>query len=141
MMTQRNLRIAGHVALAMLTLAGTIWLLRQAEDRMSRLTFLLLLYALAEGGWALAAYQNQRDYARNPRRPLLNEMRGLVGAEAVVAQACKPRGQVRLDGALWLAEAPANAHIPEGARVTITGYHGLVLEVRPASPSTAGEVA
>jgi membrane protein implicated in regulation of membrane protease activity len=141
MTRQPSSRVLVHVVLGVAALGGGLWLLAQAEERMSGLPFLLLLYALAEGAWALGAYQNQRDYARNPRRPAINEMRGLVGAEAVVTRACNPRGQVRLDGALWLANGTSAGQIPERARVRVTGYHGLVLEVEPSDAhSTDGEV-
>jgi len=139
-MKRQRSSVVVHLSLGVAALAGVLWLLAWAEDRMSPLAFLLLLYALAEGGWAWGAVQNQRDYARNPRRPIINEMCGLVGAEGVVARACNPRGQVRLHGALWLADGKTQP-IPEGALVRVTGYHGLVLEVEARDqPSAEREV-
>ena len=141
MTSQRSARIVGHVLLALMALAGTLWALQRAEEHMGSVAFVLLVYAVVEGGWALAAHQNQREYARNPRRPILNEMAGLVGAEAVVTQACSPRGQVRLEGAIWLADARSHAPIPQGARVTVAGYLGLVLTVEPLRPRAIDDVA
>jgi membrane protein implicated in regulation of membrane protease activity len=52
---------------------------------------------------------------------------GLIGETAVVVEACDPRGRVRLRGEIWHARCHSKAGI--GERVTITGVHGLTLEV------------
>jgi len=51
----------------------------------------------------------------------------LIGATAEVIEACDPRGRVRLRGEIWRARCPGGA--PVGRRVTVTGVHGLTLEV------------
>ncbi len=53
----------------------------------------------------------------------------LAGSSAEVIEACDPRGRVRFRGEIWHAECRAGAEI--GDRVTITGVHGLTLEVEP----------
>ena len=54
----------------------------------------------------------------------------LVGASAEVIEPCHPRGRVRFRGEIWHAECDSRAEI--GERVTVTGIHGLTLEVEPA---------
>ena len=56
----------------------------------------------------------------------------LIGATAEVIETCDPRGRVRLRGEIWHAECAETAEI--GERVTVTGVHGLTLEVE-RSPS------
>jgi membrane-bound serine protease (ClpP class) len=53
----------------------------------------------------------------------------LLGAEAVVTEACNPKGQVRLWGELWQARCDAGADA--GRRVRVVGRDGLVLLVEP----------
>ena len=53
----------------------------------------------------------------------------LVGAEAVVTEACRPFGQVRLYGELWQARCDAGAGV--GRRVRVVGRSDLVLLVEP----------
>lgn len=53
----------------------------------------------------------------------------LVDAEAVVAEACRPLGQVRLRGELWQARCDGVADT--GTRVRVVGREGLVLLVEP----------
>ncbi len=53
----------------------------------------------------------------------------LVGSSAEVIEACDPRGRVRFRGEIWHAECASRVEV--GARVTITGVHGLTLEVEP----------
>jgi len=54
----------------------------------------------------------------------------LIGREAVVAEACHPTGQVRLDGELWQARCDVGAR--EGERVRVTALEELTLVVEPA---------
>ncbi|HEY3106059.1 MAG TPA: NfeD family protein [Gaiellaceae bacterium] len=53
----------------------------------------------------------------------------LIGASAEVVSACRPNGQVRVQGELWRARCEAGAE--PGERVRITGRHGLTLLVEP----------
>ena len=54
----------------------------------------------------------------------------LIGREAVVTTACRPRGQVRLDGEFWEARCEAGAD--EGDTVRIVDRENLALIVEPA---------
>jgi membrane protein implicated in regulation of membrane protease activity len=51
----------------------------------------------------------------------------LIGSSAEVIEACDPRGRVRFRGEIWHAECASRADV--GVRVTVTGVHGLTLEV------------
>jgi membrane protein implicated in regulation of membrane protease activity len=53
----------------------------------------------------------------------------LVGRTAVVATACRPRGQVRVAGELWQARCDAGAD--EGDTVRVVAVDGLELAVEP----------
>lgn len=55
----------------------------------------------------------------------------LIGKIAEVRVACRPRGQVFVDGELWAAECSDGADA--GARVRVRRVRGLTLEVEPAS--------
>ncbi len=55
----------------------------------------------------------------------------LIGASAEVIQACDPRGRVRFRGEIWYAECESGAGV--GARVRVTGVHGLTLRVERES--------
>jgi membrane-bound serine protease (ClpP class) len=52
-----------------------------------------------------------------------------MGALAVVASACRPAGQVRVQGELWRARCEAGAD--PGETVRIVGREGLTLLVEP----------
>ena len=52
---------------------------------------------------------------------------GLIGSTGEVIETCDPSGRVRLRGEIWHARCPAGASV--GDRVTVTGVHGLTLEV------------
>jgi membrane protein implicated in regulation of membrane protease activity len=54
----------------------------------------------------------------------------LIGRTAEVRVACKPRGQVFLDGELWEADCAAGADA--GTRVRVLGVRELTLVVEPA---------
>ena len=41
----------------------------------------------------------------------------LIGRGAVVVSACRPRGQVRLDGEIWDARGDAGADVGDGVRI------------------------
>lgn len=51
------------------------------------------------------------------RRRSVTGAEGLVGAEAVVAEACRPEGRVRVQGELWRARCARGADVGEHVRV------------------------
>jgi membrane protein implicated in regulation of membrane protease activity len=53
----------------------------------------------------------------------------LVGRRAVVVRACRPVGQVRIDGELWRARCEAGAD--EGEEVEVRAVETLTLLVEP----------
>lgn len=53
----------------------------------------------------------------------------MIGSTAVVAEPCRPVGQVRLEGELWQARCEAGAD--RGDRVRVVGRHRLTLVVEP----------
>jgi membrane-bound serine protease (ClpP class) len=55
----------------------------------------------------------------------------LIGSHAEVIEACDPRGRVRFRGEIWHARCESGAAV--GDRVTVSGIHGLTLEVEPSS--------
>ena len=55
----------------------------------------------------------------------------LIGREAVVSVACRPVGQVRLDGEIWEARCDAGASV--GDRVRVIGRERLTLVVEAAT--------
>jgi len=57
----------------------------------------------------------------------------LLGREAVVMTACRPRGQVRIDGEIW--EARCDAGAGEGDTVRIVDRDNLALIVEPTGPA------
>jgi membrane-bound serine protease (ClpP class) len=57
----------------------------------------------------------------------------LLGREAVVMTACRPRGQVRIDGEIW--EARCDAGAGEGDTVRIVDRDNLALIVEPTAPA------
>ncbi len=61
---------------------------------------------------------------------------GLIGEEAIVAEACEPDGSVRLRGEIWRARAGARCAL--GERVRVTGVDGLTLEVEPVALNGKG---
>lgn len=70
---------------------------------------------------------------RNPLesdRPLLNRRaEQLIGRSYVLAEAIRDgRGRVKVEDTLWAAEGP---DCPKGARVTVVGARGTVLDVVP----------
>ena len=55
----------------------------------------------------------------------------LIGSTAEVIETCDPRGRVRFRGEIWHAVCSSEAGV--GERVTVTGVHGLTLDVEPAA--------
>jgi len=62
-------------------------------------------------------------------RPAIGGAEALVGAEGVAASACRPEGQVRVQGELWRAVCPAG--VDAGEPVVVEDVTGLTLRVRP----------
>ena len=60
----------------------------------------------------------------------------LIGREALVTTACRPNGQVRLNGELWEARCEAGADT--GETVTIVARDGLTLRVERPPVAAAG---
>ena len=65
-------------------------------------------------------------------RPRAVGAQNLIGRQAVVVTACKPDGQVRLDGEIWSARSDPVAS--EGETVRIVGRRRLRLLVEPTEP-------
>ena len=66
---------------------------------------------------------------RARHQPIVSGREDLIGATAVAAEDFTGRGQVRVHGELWSAEAGAT--IRNGQSLRVNGMHGLVLEVEP----------
>jgi membrane-bound serine protease (ClpP class) len=62
----------------------------------------------------------------------------LIGRQALVTTACRPNGQVRLDGEFWEARCEAGADA--GETVTIVGRDGLTLSVERTATAGAGTI-
>jgi membrane-bound serine protease (ClpP class) len=62
----------------------------------------------------------------------------LIGREALVTTACRPNGQVRLDGEFWEARCEAGADA--GETVTIVGREGLTLTVERKPAADGGTI-
>jgi membrane-bound serine protease (ClpP class) len=95
-----------------------------------------LLWLPSPLGWSLvglaAAYeilQTVLGLRWSRRRQARVGVEDLVGREAVVAVACRPRGQVRVFGELWQAVCAQGADV--GDRVVVEEVDGLTLTVAP----------
>jgi membrane protein implicated in regulation of membrane protease activity len=62
----------------------------------------------------------------------------MIGKAAIVVEACRPNGRVRVDGELWDAHCAVGAAVGEPVR--ITAVEKLTLEVAPARSSADGKV-
>jgi membrane-bound serine protease (ClpP class) len=60
----------------------------------------------------------------------------MIGSKAEVVTACRPIGQVRIEGELWQAQCRAGAGVGETVRVL--GLDGLTLVVEPVASPVAG---
>ena len=60
----------------------------------------------------------------------------MIGEEAVVVRACRPLGDVRVQGELWAARCDGGADV--GETVLIERLDGLTLVVRPAEAGRRG---
>jgi membrane protein implicated in regulation of membrane protease activity len=65
------------------------------------------------------------------RRPAVG-LETMLGRSAIVAAACRPRGQVRLDGELWTAVCETGADPGDTVRVVGVDADGLTLHVAMA---------
>jgi membrane-bound serine protease (ClpP class) len=61
------------------------------------------------------------------RRRSVTGAEGLIGARALVVEACRPDGHVRVQGELWRAHCPAGADV--GDHVRVVGIDELTLLV------------
>ena len=61
------------------------------------------------------------------RRRAVTGAEGLIGADAVVVEACRPDGRVRVRGELWRARCARGAEV--GEHVRVTRLDELTLEV------------
>jgi membrane-bound serine protease (ClpP class) len=63
------------------------------------------------------------------RRRAVTGAEGLVGRTALVVEACRPDGRVRIQGELWQAHCPRGAEV--GQSVCVRSVENLVLHVEP----------
>jgi membrane-bound serine protease (ClpP class) len=116
------LAVGGALALAV---GGLILfddrVVRVAVPLVLAVTAMTTLFILLVVGFALRAR----------RAPRVTGAQALIGRRAVVVDALRPRGRVRLDGEVWNAEAAR--HVEVGAEVVVIGVEGLTLRVRPAA--------
>ena len=61
------------------------------------------------------------------RRRAVTGAEGLIGQEAVVVEACRPDGRVRVNGELWRARCARGAGV--GEHVRVVRVEALTLEV------------
>jgi membrane-bound serine protease (ClpP class) len=73
---------------------------------------------------------------KNRRRAVGAET--LIGREALVTTACRPDGQVRLDGELWEARCEEGAST--GETVTVAGRDSLTLLVARKAAAVGGTI-
>jgi len=95
-----------------------------------------LLWLPSPLGWilfgatiALEVVQTVLSLRWSRRRSVRVGAQTLIGRTAIVVRACRPIGQVKIQGELWQAHCPAGAD--RGAQVEVTGLEGLTLSVRP----------
>jgi len=62
------------------------------------------------------------------RRRSVSGAEGLIGLRALVVEACRPDGWVRVHGELWRAHCPRGAEV--GEHVRVVRVDDLTLEVR-----------
>ena len=61
------------------------------------------------------------------RQRAVTGVEGLIGADAVVVEACRPDGRVRVHGELWRAQCSRDAEV--GEHVRVSAVNDLTLEV------------
>jgi membrane-bound serine protease (ClpP class) len=70
------------------------------------------------------------------RRPVSGE-EGMIGRVVTLEQPLGPEGRVWLEGEAW--NARADAPLPAGTRVRVTGFDGLTVLLAPPEPAGAGD--
>ena len=70
---------------------------------------------------------------RSHKRPVVSGREEMVGAVAEVVADFEGLGTVHVHGERW--QARSDVPLKRGQAVTVTGMHGLVLDVQPAPPS------
>lgn len=97
---------------------------------------LLVGWDSLSAGWAVALWVTWvvKDFALYPAlrgtfRLSAVGREALIGARGVVEVPLAPRGQVRVSGELWRAQAVEATPLPAGTRVVIRGLRGLTLVV------------
>ena len=81
--------------------------------------------------WILELFAWHRTVKR--RRKVVGSQT-LIGKSATLISACRPLGQVRVDGEIWQARCDAGA--VTGDVVRITGLDELTLIVEPTTPKS-----
>jgi len=71
------------------------------------------------------------------RRPVVSGSEDMLGARGEVIEDLAPAGRIRIQGEIW--KARADAPVPKGAHVRVTGIRGLTLDVRPDTPASKEE--
>lgn len=81
------------------------------------------------GLWVLKEVAFYPLYRHALRDTPVHGMASLVGARGVVDTELAPVGQVRVGGERWRARCGDGTRLTPGARVRVTGFKGLTLEV------------
>jgi len=71
------------------------------------------------------------------RRPVVSGSEDMLGVRGEVIEDLAPEGRIRIQGEIW--NARADAPVPKGAHVRVTGIRGLTLDVRPDTPASKEE--
>lgn len=74
---------------------------------------------------------------RSRKRPVVSGREEMVGAVAEVVADFEGLGTVHVHGERW--QARSGIPLKRGQRVSVTGMHGLVLDVQPAAPPSKEE--
>ncbi len=88
------------------------------------------LYSNLAGALAVDVVETVVFVRWSRRRRSVVGAEALVGRTAVAVSALSPRGQVKLDGELWLASS--DVVLAPGEEVLVTGVDGLLLRVEPS---------
>jgi membrane-bound serine protease (ClpP class) len=73
---------------------------------------------------------------RSQRRPPVSGEEGMIGRVVTLEQPLGPEGRVWLEGEAW--NARADAPLPAGTRVRVTGFDGLTVLLAPQEPQGSG---
>lgn len=118
------LGIGGFIAFVL----GSVFLVDPANEAGMRISW----YVIAPGAITVAVAFVGLGYLilRSERAPIHSGRESLVGASATaLADFVDGRGQVRAEGAIWSAKAPAGVDIRRGADLKVTAVRGLELDV------------